>query len=197
MKLPLVFFGKYDDVEQRCVSLVRELEAGASVTDLSLGEMIDFQQVLGRGTGTLVLLERDSRINEYHYRAYALSAAAMRSRRERRLRSEDVDDLFLRDFDEPWLVLGLLGQHASAYTFRKKHLMVPFLEHVLRHWDALEELGSNVALGLLVGSIWQFPTHIQIALGELGIQLHEVINYPKHLDALIRRALEEHARQSS
>ena len=92
---------------------------------------------------------------------------------------------------EPWLFLGLLGQHSMAFLDQRPDWLAPFARAAVKFWPLLAAEGKRYTRSVESEDLWSLPTNISFALARLGVpqEKFEVPLPPGGLITLAREVL--------
>jgi hypothetical protein len=192
MKIPSFLYGPYSKVKVECRRKAKELRRGATFDELPAGQWIDTASAPGA-----IVLEGPCRgfsHGEEQFCCFGLIVAIRNEWKDMEWR-EIRDTIFTVYHEaatrEPWLFLGLLGQHSVAFLDQRPDWLEPFARAAVKFWPLLETEGARYTKGVRPEGLWDFQTNIKFAVGRLGVPVEKLLAPlpPGGLAALAREVL--------
>jgi hypothetical protein len=170
MMIPTFLHGPYSRVKGECRRKAKELKRGANFADLPAEQWLDTASASGA-----IVLEGPARgfpHQEDHFCCFGLAVAISAEWRD--LGWADERDTILLSYHEaalhePWLFLGLLGQHSTSFLDQRPEWLEPFVRAAVKFWPMFVVEGARYTMGLPPKDLWRLPTNISFALARLGI----------------------------
>ncbi|HSR99423.1 MAG TPA: hypothetical protein VLM79_20365, partial [Kofleriaceae bacterium] len=155
---------------KRCLQVVRHLARGKPYLE-AMGSTSDTSELPGDliiegGRGTLG--------SAPHIHCHLITHNVHKAVVAKKLSDAVVKDFVQTSLEYAWGVTTLLTISGLALVERSASVSM-FLRAVHRHWAELVSVGPRYAFhGLPPANLWQQPTMIQVALGDLGVSLEKL-----------------------
>jgi hypothetical protein len=176
MKIPSFLYGPYSKVKGVCRRKAKELKRGATFADLPADQWLDTASTSGA-----IVLEGPSRAfphKEEHFCCFGLGLAISDEWED--LGWKEERDTILTAYQEaamcePWLFLGLLGQHNSTFLDQRPEWLKPFAQAAVKFWPILAAEGARYTKGSPPKDLWSLTTNISFVFARLGIPQEKLL----------------------
>jgi hypothetical protein len=175
MMIPSFLYGPYSKVKGVCRRKAKELRRGASFADLPADQWLDTASMSGP-----IVVDGPSRSfahNREQFCCFALTVAIC---------DEWADLPWVEERDtilvvyheaallEPWLFLGLLGQHSGSFLDQRPDWLEPFVRAAVKFWPLLVAEGARYTQSVDPEELWSLHTNIKFALARLGVSVEKL-----------------------
>ncbi len=170
MQIPSFLYGPYSKVKGVCRRKAKELKRGASFVDLPAGQWLDTTSTPGP-----IVVDGPSRSFSHQKEQFCCFALAVAITDEwSGLPWVEKRDTIWAAYHEaamlePWLFLGLLGQHSMAFLDQRPDWLAPFARAAVKFWPLLAAEGKRYTRSVEPEDLWSLPTNISFALARLGV----------------------------
>jgi hypothetical protein len=188
MQIPRMLYGNSGEVRSACQKAVTSMRQGAKWHDaLRASDCLDTVKHPG-----LLILNGPSPLlkDGANFHCYVPWFLLKNAIGEQRIDVAVESEVFAASLKSEWGTLGLIATINVAWV-RPAERYRPFLNSVIRCWEALEVNGERYTLGSTEGRrLWETPTNIQYVLANMGIDVPSLrAPLPEGgLTALVRRS---------
>ncbi len=175
MDIPSFLYGPYSKLKGVCRRKAKELKRGASFDDLPAGQWLDTSSTPGA-----IVVDGPSRSFSHQTEYFCCFALAAAIREEWDVTSLDelLDPIMVPYHEaamlEPWLFLGVLGQHTRVLLDQRPEWLAPFTRAAVKFWPLLAAEGARYTKSDETEELWSIHTNIKFALARLGVSVEKV-----------------------